>query len=223
MVRAPHFSAIILVFSAAITWGAGEADAQVQVLQGGATPTQAYSSYGQAIWWLSREGIQKEIDLVDDQRKKLDEIRADVTKKMRAIYPSLRDLPREKQRTKYAELRKELNEETERRVNKVLLPQQRDRLKQVILQTRLRQGGTNVYTLTSDELAKALGITDEQKVKLRAKQQEIQKKLMKEYQRIREEAQKEILTVLTPEQLAKLKKMQGETYTPPPRKPFRRP
>ena len=122
------------------------------LLQGGARQIQS-GGLGQSIWWLSREGVQKELGLVDGQRKNLEAIRADMLKKMREIYPSLRDLPQEKRRTKYAELRKGLNEQTEQRVNDVLLPQQRDRLKQVILQTRLRQG-TSVYMLTGDELAK---------------------------------------------------------------------
>ena len=71
------------------------------------------------------------------------------------------------------------------------------------------------------QAARPLGISEEQKAKLREKQKEVQQKLMKEYRRLREEAQQEILTVLSPEQREKLKKMQGETYTPPPRKAIR--
>jgi hypothetical protein len=67
--------------------------------------------------------------------------------------------------------------------------------------------------LTSGTLAEDLGITQEQKDALAKKQQEVQASMQEKMAKLRQEAEDELLSVLTPTQQAKLKSMIGQPFT----------
>jgi Spy/CpxP family protein refolding chaperone len=160
---------------------------------------------------LRDENVRKELDLVEDQEKKIEALGEKMRDGMRSIFEGGRDLKpedrekffaeaREKMTAKTAELRKEFDE--------VLLPQQRDRLKQIALQARMRYQSAS-EALSSTDASEALKLTDEQKEKMTAKQKELDEEYRKEAEKLRNKYRDKLLEVLTPEQQAKWKEMVG--------------
>ena len=88
-------------------------------------------------------------------------------------------------------------QETNKKVNDILLPSQQERLRQIILQTQGPQAAA-----TNEELAKALGLTDEQKQKIKDIAAETLQKLIEE----------KVLSVLTPDQQSKLESLKGKEF-----------
>jgi Spy/CpxP family protein refolding chaperone len=174
-----------------------------------------YNPMEQSIQWLQNEGIQKEIELVPEQKEKIDKIRKDYYDKTRQLYKDLQGVDPSERYKKLYEKRKQLSQEVEQEIRKVLLKNQVDRMRQIMLQMALRQYGST-RALNSEEIAKTLNITDEQKVKLqeveREARQEMQKKYQEFYKKLREEMLEKILGVLDDKQRAQLKEMTGEKF-----------
>jgi Spy/CpxP family protein refolding chaperone len=110
-----------------------------------------------------------------------------------------------------------LNADLEKRLKKVLLPHQFDRLKQIDLQSRLQQRGA--AALTTGELAEALNLTEEQRKKLEQRAEEVQQELREQIRQLQIEARNKIFDVLTTEQRAKLESMMGDQFDLPDRGP----
>jgi Spy/CpxP family protein refolding chaperone len=174
---------------------------------------------GGATGLLQDENVRKELDLVDEQVSKLRDIATKMQEDMQAQFQgfdfgSLRDLSEEERNARFAEMRKkgeEVAASAQKEIDGVLLPHQRERLKQLMVQSQMRFGADRA--LTSGTLAEELGITEEQKEALAKKQEEVQASLQEKMAKLRQEAQDELLSVLTPAQQAKLKSMIGETFT----------
>jgi Spy/CpxP family protein refolding chaperone len=174
---------------------------------------------GGASQLLQDESVRKELDLVDEQVSKLQDIatklREDVQASLQGIdFGSFRDLSEEARNAKMAEIREKADKitaEGQKEIDAVLLPHQRERLKQLMVQSQMRFGADRA--LTGGTLAEELGITAEQKEKLAAKQQEVQAKLQEKIAKLQEEARDELFSVLSSEQQAKLKAMIGKPFT----------
>ena len=164
---------------------------------------------------LHQPQIHEELELVEGQ-----------VEKIRAVLKEAQEKQNELRRktftggrvdrlamAEYQERVDKLREETEQKVEEILLPHQSKRLKQVALHLKLQRQGT-AETLTGDELAEAIGLDDEQKQKLRDKAQEVSERLRREYEQLRAEARKEILGELTPAQQKKLEELLGGEYKP---------
>ena len=89
-----------------------------------------------------REEVQQELQLVDEQRDKVDDVadeaRDQIGDEMRDMFSRMRDLSDEERRARFGEIRtkiEELNAESEGNLKKVLLPHQFERLKQIDVQT----------------------------------------------------------------------------------------
>jgi Spy/CpxP family protein refolding chaperone len=173
---------------------------------------------------LRDENVQKDLELVDEQKTKLTALAEKVRDDMRAQFQgfdfgSFRDLSEEERDKRFAEMREKSQKvvaSAQSELDQILLPHQKERLKQIVVQSQLRRQDTS-DALSSGALAEQLGITDEQKEKLRAKQEEVQASIREKFEKIRQEAQNELFSVLTPEQQAKLKAMIGNpiTFSPP--------
>jgi Spy/CpxP family protein refolding chaperone len=174
-----------------------------------------YNPLEQSIQWLRNEQIQKEIELTGDQAKKLDEIRRDYYARTQQMYKDLRGVAGGQRYEKLHDMRRKLAKDVEARVRKVLLPQQVDRLRQIMLQMALlRQGSSR--TLLVDQVAEELKITESQKAKLQATEnqarREMQEKIRKHQEKLRAEMLEKILSELDAAQRAKLEKMMGAPF-----------
>ena len=196
------------------------------------------SGRGASLMLLMSKQVQKELEIVDEQKEKLqklaDEAMQEMREGMRERFAGLRDLPDEERRAKFDEIRKEMEGRAEKmmkKVEEVLLPHQIDRLKQIQLQM---QGGS---VTSNPKVAEELKLTEEQKEKLRKIRDELQEKmrgfgekfrglrdlegeareakikeLREEITKLRKEGEEKALAVLTGEQRAKLEKMIGKKF-----------
>lgn len=162
---------------------------------------------------LSFDSVAQEIELVDDQRNQLNQIRKDFAGRLQEAMEGLRkgNVGPETARD-IGERIKQVQEEQNKAIRQVLLPHQIERLEQVALQARMRAAGA-AATLADAKLMEALGITDEQKEKIRTRAAEVAKELEEQIQALREKAREKLLQeTLTPEQQDKLKKLLGAKF-----------
>lgn len=169
---------------------------------------------GGTMFMLMNESVRKELEIVPEQEEKLRELGEQMRDEMRQAFSGLRDLSPEEREAKFAELREQGQkrmEEFQAKVDGVLLEHQKTRLKQLRVQMQMRRGGTS-GALASEELAKELGITEEQKKRLEELREEVQKEVEEKMQKVRDEAREKLLSVLTPQQRKKLEEMTGEPF-----------
>jgi Spy/CpxP family protein refolding chaperone len=172
---------------------------------------------------LMREDVRKELEIVDEQMEKMRELQSSLRDEMREMFSGLRDLNEEERRAKFEELREKMEtkrKEIETKVGEVLLPHQKDRLKQIGLRMQMRYRGTS--GLLNDRLADELGITEEQKKRLQAAAEKAREELEEKTQKLRDEAREKILSELTPEQRKKLEDLLGDEFEPSRDNNFRR-
>ena len=178
---------------------------------------------------LRLEQVQKDIELVDDQKTKIKELADAVSKEMRDQFSGMRDLSAEQRQAKMEEFRKKAADreaELTKKVEAILLPHQVKRLKEINIQVQ------GLRALQNAEVAKELGITEDQKAKMEAIRKEITDQFAKareEMQNLsdeerrakfremgekmrgnREETEKKILDILTPAQKEKFETMKGK-------------
>lgn len=171
---------------------------------------------GNGLDLIGDENVRKELDLVEDQVTKLREVGESMRDNMRSAFEgvdfrSLGDLSEEEREARMAPIREKMQKVTadaQKEIDTILLPHQRERLKQIVVQQNIRRQGTS-GALTSGALADELKITPEQIEALRAKQEEVQEELRKEMAQLQTEARDKVLSVLTPEQRAKLTSLMG--------------
>lgn len=170
---------------------------------------------------LKMPRVEADLQLLPEQREELQSKLQKIREKFRAkreeiakeITPELSEREREKLNQEIAELEPELRDEIKLAIEDVLLPFQKQRLEQIVAQSKLNNNGSGA--LMSEEFARLLKLTDEQKKQLEKKQQEIQKKLQEEIRDLHRKRQKELVeAVLTKEQLAKLKELIGDDLAP---------
>ncbi len=149
---------------------------------------------------LTREDVQKELELVDDQIEQLVKLRDN--NDMREMFGQIRDLPQEERAAKMREVMEASQAKIKKSLSEILLPHQAERLKQLTMQWQMRGGGG---LAASEDVAKELGISDDQREKLRTKARELERVL-------RKKLLEDLLKELTPEQQAKYKELVGEPF-----------
>jgi Spy/CpxP family protein refolding chaperone len=175
---------------------------------------------GGLVGLVARDEVQQELQLVDEQKDKVrsitDGVRTKLRDQLRDVFTQMRDLSDEERRAKFGEIRTKIeavNADTEKELEKVLLPHQLERLKQIDLQSKIQTRGASA--LTSGDVAKALNLTDEQREKLEKRAAEVQEELQTKIKQLQADARKKMLDVLTPDQQAQLEKMMGQQFDLP--------
>ena len=167
---------------------------------------------GGALGLLRNQQVLDELDIVEEQQEKLEAIGEKLRDEMREMFSGMRDLSREEREEKFGELREKMQErvaDIQKEVDEILLPNQRDRLKQIANQMQNRGGASRAL---NGSLGDELGLSDKQKEELTEKAQELRAELEKKIGELRKESEDELLQVLTPEQRKKYKKMLGEPF-----------
>ena len=165
---------------------------------------------------LGNEKVQEELELVDDQLKDIEELQSAMREEMMQMFRGggFRDMDPEERQVQMEEMRKKMEEKAkamEAEVKDILLPAQFDRLKQLNFQRETSRGGTTGLA-DSQTIIEALNITDEQKEKMKEAAEAAAKKLETKIAELRKQAETEVLGVLTEEQRAKFKELQGESF-----------
>jgi hypothetical protein len=182
-----------------------------------AEPVQYLNPMGDLLPWVFSPQLQKELEIVGDQKDKLAKLQAESMEKSRDLYTTTQDEDRQEWMRKYNEVAGRFARETDKQVRDILLPHQVKRLRQIVLQTRLQGAGFGSSAgLASGEVADELGLSESQKRELKKKEKEltaeIQRKTREFYEQLREESEDELLSVLTDAQRKKLKELVGERF-----------
>lgn len=200
---------------ACLAWAVCATEAQAQ--RGGG---QGRFGQGGSTALLRMEEVRKELKITDDQTKKVEEIGQKLAEEMREAFSGGNQNLSEEER---AERRKKMTEITakgDEELGKVLEASQVTRLKQL----RLQREGT--AALVRAEVAKEVGLSDDQQTKVRdaigdgrqnfqrlqGLSEEERTAKLAEIQKDREERQKKALDVLTDAQKTKWKEMQGAEF-----------
>src|SRR5262249_13071776 len=142
--------------------------------------------------------------------------RDQIRNQMQDSFNGLRDLSEEERQARIDQMRTQMDtirKDVESKLQKVLLPNQFDRLKQMDLQSRVQREGA--AALTSGELADQLGLTDDQKEQIEQKAAQVQQDLQTKIRQARLDARNQLLDVLTPDQRTKLESLMGSQFDLP--------
>jgi Spy/CpxP family protein refolding chaperone len=175
---------------------------------------------------LSRQDVRKELELLDDQIKQLDALEQKMRDRMSQALPRpagpgqgraqegsrdpRRDQEAPKPQTDFRQIFEQINKETRAEQEKILLPHQLKRLDQLSAQLRMQNLG---FALMGGDVARDLGVTDQQREELRTKIEEIDRETRKQEAELRRQAREKVIKLLTPDQQTKLKDMTGEWFT----------
>jgi Spy/CpxP family protein refolding chaperone len=175
--------------------------------------------------FLDWDHVQKDLKLTPEQKDKLKAITEEFRANRRKQLESLVGTTPEDRRAKLAELRakaRQNREDYKKKIDAVLLPEQRNRLGQIALQL-----GGPLSALVDEQVANALKLTDEQKKQIRAIAETAREKVRAALQdrrqpsapqadleakasELRDQAVQQALGVLTPEQKESFEKMKGK-------------
>jgi len=181
-------------------------------------------SRGSLLSLLRLEQVQKELRLSEEQAAKVNKVTEELTAEMRKQYTTLREVEdRDQRRAKMTELADQFDGKVREQLRDVLAGEQMTRLYQIRAQVR-----AVVESLGSTYVAGRLKLTDEQKEKvarinkdmqakrselfaaMRDATQEQRAEAIEKLRKIRSDADKEALAVLTAEQSKAFQEMQGE-------------
>ncbi len=170
-----------------------------------------YGAADDSMSLLNMEQIQQELELIEPQIEQFRKLQVETQKRQGDL---MRRMAKDgvRQPDVMAAIQDELREmraQARTEAEKLLLPHQVERLQQVARQVRLQRRGTANGLIGSD-LADELGLTDEQKEKLKERAKEIEAELQQEILRLRKKAEEKILGELTPAQQAKLEQLLGK-------------
>lgn len=123
---------------------------------------------GGAAGLLAMQQIQKELDLSDDQKEAIQKV-FEESRQQQGERPNFQNLSDEERQKLFTEMREKAEaraKETQKKIDDILLPNQRERLAELRIQSQARFGIATA--LASPEVAEKLKLTDEQKEKLEA-------------------------------------------------------
>ncbi|NMC20364.1 MAG: hypothetical protein GYA33_08075 [Thermogutta sp.] len=165
---------------------------------------------------LQIEKVQKEIELTDDQKAEVEKIVTANREKMRELFGQGQGGDRRAN----LEKARELQQESQKKIEGVLLPHQVARLNEIRLQV------AGVGALMDPDVRKELGLSEEQVQKLRDVGREVMQGMRPQdgegprdpgalrgrMQEMRQKMEEAAMKVLTDEQKSKWEKMKGEKF-----------
>lgn len=177
-------------------------------------------SGGGPIDLLQRTDVQKELELLDDQKSELRVLVEKFSEQRRELGSSFVEQFRGQDGTsqsdraalweKVQEAFRKLNKDAEQGLS-FLLPHQRKRLSQLEIQYQMRGSG-GLGALGSPEIGEQLAVTEQQRAALRDKAMELGQEFGKKIAELRREMQEQLLAELDPQQRAKFQEMLGDPF-----------
>ena len=176
-----------------------------------------------AINALFNKQVQRDLDLVEEQTKEISEYLKGLTEYRDKLASELRELKAAGQdqqalNQRRDEMRKELEKEKQKiqsQVMEILLPHQRQRLKQVSAQFMNREAmkESKVPTgLLTPKMVDYLEIDSKQAKRIEQRSQELAKELAKKVEQLKSEAIEDLMKELSPKQRKKYSELMGERF-----------
>ena len=164
---------------------------------------------------LANPKMQRELELLDEQRDSIKElmdefgqIRREIGEDMKERWEAASDADRKELGKEYWGRVEEGRLEIVEQMKANLLPHQIDRLEQLSAQRMMGEGkGRESAGLLTDQMIDYLDISAEQKRRIEAKSAELKKEVSKKIQQILEDAKKELLAELNADQKGKYEKL----------------
>lgn len=156
---------------------------------------------------LGNEDVQKELQLLDDQKSKIEQIQMAMGAEMRDLFQpgGDRDAMREKMT--------ELGKKTEEEISKVLDADQLKRIKEIEFQQLVNRGmGGLASGLLSEQIVGELGLSKEQVDQLTEAQKAADEEFRKKQAELRAAALDKLIATLSPEQQTKFKEKYGKPF-----------
>lgn len=175
--------------------------------RGSSSPVTTIRRSQSALMSLAREDVCKDLELVDEQLQSVSELISRVPKRLIELMAGLAELPEAERRARI----KQFKDQQQRDIERVLLPHQVKRLRQIGFQFRINSRDVG-NALTSAEVVEALAITGEQLEHLRTIQPDVEIAYREQLLRVRQEAVGRMLAELTPAQRQKWKELAGSLF-----------
>jgi hypothetical protein len=153
---------------------------------------------------LQRRDVQEELELLDDQKQQVTALAERSQERMREMF---RGRGNDGDRGAALTAMRRFNEEVQAELDKVLLPHQSKRLRQIEVQSRMRFG-----VGLGGPVAEDLGLSEADQDKLREKARGLEQELARKTAEIRRQLQEQLIADLSEDQRAKFKEMVGEPF-----------
>jgi hypothetical protein len=160
---------------------------------------------------LRDKTVQDHIGLLPMQVEELQRLTQQVTAELEPILADFNKRPKAEQGAAAEALRKEMAtylRGVQADVDKILLPEQQQRLQQAAFQMRIQRAGM-VETLVSPDVLRELGLDDAQAERFRESLQNVEEEHQRKLQELEIEKERKILALLPSAQQNKLKSMIG--------------
>jgi len=198
-----------LVCAAAVVFATSSAMAQGPGGRGGFGGGFGGPGGGDLFGLLNNESVQKELEIVPSQMEDVRDIQQEMRENMRDMFQGMRNASEEERREMFDKLRT-AREDMEKDLEKVLMPAQMQRLKQI--QVQQQSQGRGGVSFTNPRISEALGLSEDQLADMREKAEQLQAEMRAKIEELRKEADAELLQMLTPEQQKKWKEMVGDPF-----------
>ncbi len=188
---------------------ASEASAQSRGGLGGAMSS--------AFRLINDKNVAAELELVDEQIEDLKTLQDEMRNIFRESFSGMRGKISEKGVDRGAlmnEIREKIQSEMsgfETRLEEILLPHQAARLEELSFQSQVSRGGMEGM-LSNPKVKERLGLTDEQIQEVQDKAIQVKEDLEKKIEELRRTAREDVLSVLSSDQQAQIKKMMGDSF-----------
>lgn len=166
------------------------------------------------LFLLMNEKVREELEIVDGQMDELTTLQDDMRSEMQNMFQGMGNVDPADRQQMMDDLRKDMEEkakEMQAKVDKILLPHQQTRLKQLAFQSQAR-GQAGGSLLNSDELKDELSITPEQEDKMKEAAEKAQEEMRAEVMKLQKKAEDKVLSVLSTEQQQKYRTLVGDPF-----------
>lgn len=156
---------------------------------------------------LREKRVQQEIGLLPLQLEELQRLNDTLLREVKPLVEEFNQLPKAEQNAKAEAFRKDLTDYlkgVQADLDRILLPEQQQRLQQVAFQMRMQKSGT-AGTLLSPDVLRDLAIGDGQAEQLRGELAKIEERYRQSLNDLEIEKERQILALFTPAQQNQLK------------------
>jgi len=171
------------------------------------------SALGDIFDALRDKNVQQEIGLLGFQLKELQRLSGEVMKELGPRVETFNALSKTEQDAKVEQLRTDLAtymRGVEADVDKILAPEQQQRLKEVVFQLRMQRNGAT-QTFASPDVLRELGLSDAQADRFREELSKIEEQHRLKLADLEMEKERKILAIFSPNQRDRLQSMIGST------------
>lgn len=166
------------------------------------------------LFLLMNEKVREELEVVDEQMDELTKLQDDIRSEMQNMFQGMGNVDPSERQQMMDDLRKDMEDKSksfQAKVDKILLPHQQTRLKQLVFQSQAR-GQAGGSLLNSEELKDQLDITPEQEDKMKEAAEKAQEEMRAKVLKLQQEAEAKIIAVLSTEQQQKYKTLVGDPF-----------